>query len=66
MKRGGHQKRDNSRYSVGLNLYFLMLYELDNPLGIKKVRQALIYSIDKDAISKHVLLAEGKSIGHFD
>jgi peptide/nickel transport system substrate-binding protein len=47
-----------------LNLDFLRTYETDNPLNKQKVRQALVYAIDKADILKHVLGGEGKTIGH--
>ena len=36
----------------------------NNPLNNKKVRQALVYAIDKAAIVKHILMSEGEVIGH--
>ena len=47
-----------------INLVFLRLYQPDNPLAKKEVRQALIYAIDKASILKHVLMGRGKLIGH--
>ncbi|UCG63658.1 MAG: ABC transporter substrate-binding protein [Deltaproteobacteria bacterium] len=52
--------------AADLNLDFLRVYEPNNPLGKKKVRQALIYAIDKASILEHILMGEGKLIGHFN
>ena len=50
--------------TADMNLIFFRLYEKDNPLSKKKVREALVYAIDKASIVKHVLLGVGKPMGH--
>jgi len=50
--------------AVELNLDFLHTYRPDNPLSKKKVRQALVYAIDKQAIVDHIFLGQGKVVGH--
>lgn len=50
--------------AADLNLDFLYTYKPDNPLSKQKVRQALIYAIDKAAILEHILMGQGKLIGH--
>jgi len=50
--------------AADLNLDFLHTYRPENPLSKKNVRQALVYAIDKPAILKHILMGEGKPIGH--
>ncbi len=47
-----------------MNLIFQRIYQKDNPLNKKDVRQALVYAIDKNSIWKHVLLSRGKVMGH--
>jgi len=56
-----HEKKG----SIDMIIQMLRMYEPDNPLNKLKVRQALVYAIDKTAILKHVLLGRGKLIGHF-
>lgn len=50
--------------AVDLNLTFLYTYKPDNPLHKKKVRQALVYAIDKAAIAEYIFMGYGKPIGH--
>jgi peptide/nickel transport system substrate-binding protein len=45
-------------------LTMIRIYDPNNPLNKKKVRQALVYAIDKAAIVKHVLMGQGEVIGH--
>lgn len=47
-----------------LTLVFQRMYDPNNPLSKKKVRQALVYAIDKASIWKHVLQGRGRLIGH--
>jgi len=47
-----------------LFLIFNRTYQQDNPLSKKKVRQALIYAIDKASIVKRILYGRAKVIGH--
>ena len=42
----------------------IRIYEPNNPLSKKKVRQALVYAIDKAAIVEHILMGQGEVIGH--
>ena len=50
--------------TADMNLIFQRIYQKDNPLNKKDVRQALVYAIDKNSIWKHVLLGRGKVMGH--
>ena len=50
--------------AIDLNLDFLRTFEPNNPLHKKKVRQALVYAIDKASILKHILQGRGNLIGH--
>jgi len=54
------RKRD----ATDVNLDFLYTYKPDNPISKKKVRQALAYAINKPDILEHILLGQGKLIGH--
>jgi len=45
-------------------LTMIRIYDPNNPLNKKKVRQALVYAIDKAAILKHVMMGQGEVTGH--
>ena len=49
--------------TADLNLIFLRLYEKDNPLSNKKVRQALVYAIDKASDCEACPFGHGKTDG---
>ena len=45
-------------------LTMIRIYDPNNPLSKKKVRQALVYAIDKASILKHIMKSHGEVIGH--
>jgi len=56
---------DRMRFDTALGVYYYMLNTSREPLDDPRVRQALAYSIDREAITKHVLKAGQKPAYHF-
>ena len=50
--------------AADLTLIFQRTFRKTTPLSKKKVRQALVYAIDKAGINEHILLGRGKLGGH--
>lgn len=48
---------------VYLGLMWIQHYQENFPIHNTKVRQALVYAIDKDAIVKHILMGSGRVVG---
>jgi oligopeptide transport system substrate-binding protein len=56
---------DRMRFDTALGVYYYMLNTSREPLNDPRVRKALAYSIDREAITKHVLKAGQKPAYHF-
>jgi oligopeptide transport system substrate-binding protein len=56
---------DRMRFDTALGVYYYMLNTSREPLDDPRVRRALAYSIDREAITEHVLKAGQKPAYHF-
>lgn len=56
---------ESIRFDTGLGIYYYMLNTERPPLDDPRVRKALAYSIDREAITEHVLKAGQKPAYHF-
>lgn len=56
---------EHARYDTALGVYYYMLNTTRGPLADPRVRKALAYSINREAITEHVLKAGQKPAYHF-
>lgn len=56
---------ERMRFDTALGVYYYMLNTSREPLNDPRVRQALAYSIDREAITEHVLKAGQEPAYHF-
>lgn len=56
---------DQMRFDTYLGVYYYLINTERGPLADKRVRQALAYSIDREALTQHVLKAGQKPAYHF-